>query len=110
MKQSKVAMVLALASLASTAAASTTFDFQQVATAEKVDVCIAQVGNRADYSGAVRVVHDVESEQRPSFGHRLVIDTTIYTDGDTVIREYATVCVVASGDEPVSFRIRERLQ
>ena len=108
MKLSKTTLALAIAGLSAPAAASTTFDFQEVAPADKVDVCVAEVGNRADYTGAVRVIHDVESEQRPSFGHRLVIDTTILSEGDTVIREYATVCVVANGDEPVSFRIRER--
>jgi hypothetical protein len=73
-----------------------------------VDTCVAEISDRADYTAATRIRHDVESEQRRTVGHILNIDTLVYGDTDgRLLRTYATRCVVGAGPEPLYFEIKE---
>ena len=101
------ASALAFAGLLGSAQASAQ-GFYSVAPNYMIDQCVAEIGQQADYTDGVRVEHEVLSERRRSTGYTLTIDTTIYadTEGD-IVREYATKCVVAGGDEPILFRIKE---
>lgn len=94
-------LLLALSSTVSAGSMSWT----QV-TETEVDACVAAVTAQADYSDAMRVRHDIESSERRSIGHKLVIDTKVYGDRG-VLREYRAVCVVTRDAEPLSFEIQE---
>ena len=94
-------LLLALSSAVSAGSA-----FPTKATQTEIDACVAAVTQRADYSDAMRVRHDIESSQRRSMGHKLVIDTKVF-GAEGVLREYRAVCVVARDAEPLSFEIRE---
>jgi len=94
---------LLLASSSTVSAGSTLWT---KATETEIDACVAAVTERADYSDAMRVRHDIESSERRSIGHRLVIDTKVYGDGG-VLREYRAVCVVTGDAGPLSFEMHE---
>lgn len=112
MKDQKNVVMGALATLGLfvSAGATADFAFPELAPQHTVDVCVAEISGHANYVGATRVRHEVESTQRRTIGHILRIDTRVYGEiEDEVIREYATKCVVGRGDEPVSFKIRETI-
>jgi len=82
--------------------------FYEFAPKKDVDLCVAEIQAHADYDGADRVRHEVESSKRRAVGYSLKIDTTVYAEGsDTAIREYKAVCVVTGGTKPLKFSIRE---
>ena len=93
-----------LLALSSTVSAGSAFETK--ATQSEVEACVAAVTARADYGDAMRVRHDIESSQRRSTGHRLVIETRVYGDGG-ILREYRAVCVVTRDAAPLSFEMRE---
>lgn len=112
MKDHKNVVISALATLGLfvSASAAADFGFPELAPQHTVDVCVAEISGQANYAGATRVRHEVESTQRRTIGHILRIDTRVYGETeDEVIREYATKCVVGTGEEPVSFKIRETI-
>lgn len=101
------ASALAFAGLLASAPASAG-GLYPVAPDYMIDQCVAEIGKQANYEGGVRVEHQVLSEERRSIGYTLRIDTTIYSDNEgEVVREYATKCVVAGGEQPIRFRIKE---
>ena len=101
------ARALAIAGLMATPGAQAQ-GFYSVAPDYQIRQCVAEIGKHADYTGGVRVEHDVLSERRRSVGYKLTIGTTIYSDDNgEIIREYATTCVAAAGEQPLVFRIRE---
>ncbi len=54
---------------------------------ESVEACVAEINARADYTGAARVVHNVDVEQRRPLGHELTIRTMVLNaDGQTRLR------------------------
>ena len=75
---------------------------------EDVDLCVAEIQAHADYTGAGRVRHDVESSKRWTVGYSLKIETTVYSDisGET-IRAYKAVCIVTGGKKPLKFTIQK---
>jgi hypothetical protein len=74
-----------------------------------VKQCVAEVGEQANYEGASRVRHVVDSKKRRVSGYKLIIDTTVFgADGSEVIREYATVCSVSDDAELRHFKIKEK--
>lgn len=112
MKIQKNVVMSALATLGFFVSTSATADFRfpELAPQQTVDVCVAEISGHANYVGATRVRHEVESTKRRTIGHVLRIDTRVYGETeDEVIREYATKCVVGTGEEPVSFKIRETI-
>ena len=104
----KIAMTTAVLGLLFSASAAADPLFPQVAPQSTVDHCVSQIAGHADYTGATRVRHEVESRERRSIGHELRIDTRVFGDvEDEVIREYATTCAVGHSQRPLTFRIRE---
>ena len=77
---------------------------------EEIGMCVAEVGKRADYGDARRVVHRiVDVDQKNLAEQRISIDTLVYTaDGETVTREYASSCVTRGALKVVSFKIEEK--
>lgn len=103
-----VMITLATAGLLFSASASGDYRFPELAPQESVDMCVAKIADRANYSDATRVRHEIESRQRRSIGHVLRIDTRVYGQAeDEVIREYATKCVVTNSESPYKFTIEE---
>ena len=102
-------VVRSLAALGLIALSSTTLaGFYEFAPQRDIDLCVAEIQAYADYTGAGRVRHDVESSKRKTVGFSLNIDTTVYADIDgAAIREYKAVCVVTGGKKPLKFTIRE---
>ncbi|MDX1509077.1 MAG: hypothetical protein R3358_12400 [Woeseiaceae bacterium] len=101
------AATLAFAGLLGSAPA-TAAGFDSVAPDTLIDQCVAEIGRQADYTGGVRVEHEVLSAPRRTVGYTLTIDTTVFSDTDgQVVREYATKCVVTGGETPLRFRIKE---
>ena len=81
-----------------------------VAPEDKIDACVAEVAEQADYSQAARVRHVVESSLKLTNKHKLRIETQVLGEtDDTVIREYAAICIAPDGGRPVTVKIRERL-
>lgn len=77
---------------------------------EEIGMCVAEVGKRADYADARRVVHRVvDVNQKNLAEQRIDIDTLVYkADGETVTREYASRCVTRGAFKVVSFTIKEK--
>ena len=90
-------LLLAAAGMASTAAAH---EPGVKGMDTEIGMCVAEVGRRADYGEARRVVHRVvDIEQKNIAEQSISIDTLVYTaDGETVTRGAFKV---------VSFRIEE---
>ena len=106
--RSKIA-VRSLAALGLIIISGTTFaGFYEFAPNRDIDLCVAEIQAYADYTGAGRVRHHVESSKRKTVGYSLKIDTTVYADIDgQEIRAYKAVCVVTGGKKPLKFTIRE---
>lgn len=91
-----------------TAAARAEYGFSEVAPQDKIDLCVATIGERANYGEAHYVRHEVESKPRATLGHTLNISTLVYDEADgELIREYRTMCAVSNRAEPVAFKMRE---
>lgn len=73
-----------------------------------IDMCVAEVRQRADLTGAGRVRYDIVSTRRRHVGFEIEIETTVYAPtGGAVLREYETVCVATGGKTPSHFRMAE---
>lgn len=111
MKISKQAIStsLAIAGLIISSSASAALGFSEQAPYSSIEICVAQIGEQANYSGAGRVRHEVDSKERRVSGHTITVQTTVFgSDGVEVIREYATVCAVSDNQETRFFKIREK--
>lgn len=104
-------MVAGLAGLAGlvSAAPALASGFYTDAPARDIDMCVAEVRERADFTGASRVRYDVVATQRRHVGFAIEIRTTVYApNAGAVLREYETVCVATGGREPSRFRMTEK--
>lgn len=111
MKISKTAAstALAIAGLVISSNAAALPGFSEQAPASSVQVCVAQIGEQANYEDAGLVRHEVDSKERRISGHTIRIDTTVFSaNGDEVIREYATICAVTDDAETKRFTIRQK--
>lgn len=80
----------------------------EAAQRSSVDLCVAQIGDQANYEEASRVLHNVDSKERRVGGHIMRIETLVYaTDGEHAIRRYSTTCSVARSNEIRLFRLRQ---
>ena len=77
--------------------------YEQAALDQEIRACIDELGQHANYSDASEVRHEVTVTKRRSFGHRLDIETSVYSDADEAIRAYATRCIAYRDNKP--FRI-----
>jgi hypothetical protein len=74
-----------------------------------IDMCVAEIRERADYADATRVRHDIVSTTRRAVGFAIEIETTVYAPATgSVLREYETVCIATGGRSPSRFRISEK--
>lgn len=109
MKISKAAVSISLASLFVANVALAMPGFSQDAPESSVDTCLAEVSANADYENGGKVFHNIVTEERRVSGHKMSIQTLVFdNDGDTVIREYATRCVINDEDEINRFTIRQK--
>jgi|GEM_PF-1941533 len=73
-----------------------------------IDMCVAAVRERADYTGAGEVRHAVVSTKRRTVGYSIGIETTVReAAGGSVLREYRSVCVATGGRSPSRFEITQ---
>lgn len=110
MKRSNTGAMISLATLGLLFTAASTANpwFPKTAPRSSVDMCVTEIAGYADYTDATRVRHDIESRQRRTVGHTLLISTRVYGgEDDTLVREYATKCTVGKGAEPLRFLIHE---
>lgn len=83
--------------------------FSEQVPESSIEICVAQIGEQANYEGASRVLHKVDWKARRFSGHTIMIDTTVFgADGDVVLREYATLCAVSDKSETKKFRLKEK--
>lgn len=109
MKVSKAAVSVTLVSLFTANVALAMPGFSKDAPESSVDACLAEVSANANYENGATVYHNVETEERRVAGHKMSIQTLVYgSDGSTVIREYATRCVINDEDEINRFSIRQK--
>lgn len=106
-RKSAVSTSLAIAGLVISSSAFALPLATEQAPESTVKQCIAEVAEQANYEGAGRVRHVVDSKERRVSGHKLIIETTVFgVDGSEVIREYATVCSVSDGAEIRRFKFK----
>lgn len=109
MMNRKTALSLTLVGLFVANVAFALPDFSSEAPQESIDTCIAEVDNKADFTDAASVVHNVQTEDRRVSGHKLRIQTLVIAeDGETVIREYAAACAIDNEADIRRFQIRQR--
>ncbi len=98
-----------LASAVFVTSAASGAGFYEAAPPGDIDMCVAEIRERADFSDAARVRHDIVATTRRAVGFEIEIETTVYapTRG-AVLREYESVCVATGGRSPSRFRINEK--
>lgn len=105
----KIAISLTLMGLTAANVALALPEFVTNASASSVNTCIAEVSSQADYTNAVSILHNVETENRRISGYLINIQTLVYgEDGVTLIREYKSKCAINARDEIQRFRIRRK--
>lgn len=73
-----------------------------------VQMCIAEVAKRADYTDATRIVHLVHVSQKNLAEKEFRIDTTVYAGGDgAVARSYNSSCITLGKIRMVDFRMHD---
>lgn len=78
------------------------------APSRDIDMCIAEVRTRADFSEAARVRYDVSTTRR-SVGYAIGIRTTVYAPGSgSILREYESLCIATGGGSPSRFEMVAR--
>lgn len=75
----------------------------------EIEMCVAEVGKRANYDDARRVLHRVMSVNQKNLAEQEIrIDTLVYaTDSQVTSRQYASTCVTRGPLKVVKFRIAE---
>lgn len=105
----KIAVSLALLGLFAANIAFAVPGFTTEVPQRGIDTCVAEVANHADFTDAVRVMHNVKTEDRRVSGHKLRIQTLVLAaEGDTVIREYAAACAINDQAQIKRFQIRQK--
>lgn len=75
---------------------------------KQIQSCVDEIGRRANYDEASRVVHLIESvEQEGLTGTRIGVETTVHIKGDHEEREYRISCVTDTMGKLVGFRLLE---
>ena len=73
----------------------------------EIQICVAEIGKRADYGGARRVVHRItDVEQRNIAEQTFRINTRVFaSENDAAIREYSSHCVTRGSLKLVNLKI-----
>jgi hypothetical protein len=99
--------ILLLAGLMSLPAAEAGGTYSAAPT-RAIDMCIAEVRARADFSEAARVRYDVSTSRR-AVGYAIGIRTTVYAPGSgSILREYESLCIATGGASPSRFEMTAR--
>lgn len=99
-------MAMALLTLSIPTASESATDRGARRLDREIQICVAEIGKRADYGEAARVVHTVEAEQKNIAEQQFRINTLVYQGTDeTAVREYNSLCVTRGPIELVRFRI-----
>lgn len=81
----------------------------ELAPQAKIEACLAEVDQSADYTGSKKVRHLIGSQLNRRGTYKLKISTQIFDEGNgALIREYASVCYARTGDQPVLNITRKR--
>lgn len=107
-KNTLLALALSVAALPVFAAPVTANKYEQAELDMGIKSCIAEVGNHANYEDASQVRHEIVVTKRRTVGHKLSIETFVYSaSSDEAIRAYVTKCIVYRDNKPVRFSISE---
>lgn len=107
-KNTLLALALSVTAFPVFAAPVAANKYEQAALDKEIKSCIAEVASHANYDDASQVRHEIVVTKRRTVGHKLSIETSIYSDSsDEVIRAYATKCIVYRDNKPVRFSINE---
>lgn len=107
--KNKVSVALAVTGLVISGGAFAMPGLSDGAPDSSIKLCIAQISEQANYENAGRVRHVVDSKERRSSGHTIMIDTIVFdAGGDQVLREYRTVCAVSDNSTTQRFKIKEK--
>lgn len=102
-------LAVSLAAVPVFAAPVTGNKYEQAELDQEIRSCIDELGNHADYTDANQVRHEIVVTKRRTLGHKLKIQTSVYTDSaDSAIRAYTTTCVVYRDNKPVRIKVSER--
>jgi hypothetical protein len=72
---------------------------------EQIQTCVSAIGERADYSGADRVVHKITRLRQRNYAElEIRVDTSVYGPGD--VRDYAASCVTHTLGDIVRLRVK----
>ena len=103
-----LALAVSLTAVPVFAAPVTANKHEQAQLDLEIKSCIAELGNHANYADASEVRHEVVVTKRRTLGHKLNIQTSVFSDSsDNAIRAYATGCVVYRDNKPVRFDYSE---
>jgi hypothetical protein len=103
-----LALAVSLTAVPVFAAPVTANKYEQAQLDLEIKSCIAELGNHANYADASEVRHEVVVTKRRTLGHKLNIQTSVFSDSsDNAIRAYATRCVVYRDNKPVRFDYSE---
>ena len=71
---------------------------------EQIQTCVSAIGERADYTGANRIVHKVTRLRQRNYAElEIRVDTAVYGAED--VREYAASCVTHTLGDIVRLRV-----
>lgn len=103
-----LALAVSLTAVPVFAAPVTANKYEQAQLDLEIRSCIAELGNHANYADASQVRHEVVVTKRRTLGHKLDIQTSVFSESsDDVIRAYATKCIVYRDNKPVKFKFSE---
>lgn len=103
-----LALAVSLTAVPVFAAPVTANKYEQAQLDLEIRSCIAELGNHANYADASQVRHEVVVTKRRTLGHKLDIQTSVFSESsDNVIRAYATKCIVYRDNKPVKFKFSE---
>jgi hypothetical protein len=103
-----LALAVSLIAVPAFAAPAAANKYERAQLDLEIKSCIAELGIHANYADASQVRHEIVVTKRRTIGHKLDIQTSVYSDSsDNAIRAYATKCVVYRDNKPVKFRVSE---
>jgi hypothetical protein len=106
-RNTAIVLAVSIISIPALAAPVAANKYEQAALDQEIRSCIDELGRHADYSDASQVRHEIVVTKRRSLGHRLDIQTSVYSDDDAAIRAYTTRCVAYRANKPLRFTVSE---
>ena len=102
-------LAVSFAAIPAFAAPVTSNKYEQAEIDQEIRSCIDEIRNHANYADASQVRHEIVVTKRRTVGHKLDIQTSVFTDSaDGAIRAYTTKCVVYRDNKPVRIKVSEK--